>query len=32
MDLAQDRLLERLRDTGSRQDWERFFELYRPLL
>ena len=32
MDQPPDRLLDRLRRGGSRQDWERFVNLYRPLL
>jgi RNA polymerase sigma-70 factor, ECF subfamily len=32
VDDREDRLLERLRRGGSRVDWERFVELYSPLL
>jgi RNA polymerase sigma-70 factor (ECF subfamily) len=32
MDYPTTSLLDRLRRTGSRADWERFVELYRPLL
>jgi RNA polymerase sigma-70 factor (ECF subfamily) len=32
MDHPPDSLLNRLRQTGSRADWDRFIDLYRPLL
>jgi RNA polymerase sigma-70 factor (ECF subfamily) len=32
MDQPSDNLLDRLRRDGSRQDWERFVDLYGPLL
>jgi DNA-directed RNA polymerase specialized sigma24 family protein len=32
MDRPPDSLVDRLRRDGSRQDWERFVDLYGPLL